>query len=140
MDKTITGIILTSLSATSYAVIYPLLKKAGLNPFATILIQISFLWISILPFFLFTSSFKNLSLNGNALLFLALAGIINAVGFYASVRAYSYLPIWQITLFFAALNPLIGSITAYFLLHEPISAKLFVGLAFILTGLTIAFR
>lgn len=134
------GIILTSISAASYAVIYPLLKKAGLNPFATILLQISFLWLSILPMFYFTHSFKNISLNGNVLFLLALAGVINAVGFYASVRAYSYLPIWQISLFFAALNPIIASIAAYFLLHEPISAKLFVGLAFVLAGLTIAFR
>lgn len=140
MDKTTNGIILSSLSAVSYAIIYPLIKKAGLNPLATILIQISFLWVSILPVFFFTSSFKNLSLSGNALLLLALAGIINAVGYYASIRAYSFLPIWQINLFFAALSPIVGSIAAYLLLHEPISAKMFVGLAFILAGLTIAFR
>jgi drug/metabolite transporter (DMT)-like permease len=136
----INGIILTSISAISYAVIYPLLKKAGLNPFATILLQISFLWLSILPVFYFTHSFKNIFLNGNALFLLALAGIINAIGFYASVRAYSYLPIWQISLLFAAISPIIGSIVAYVLLNEPITAKLFIGLAFVLAGLTIALR
>ena len=41
---------------------------------------------------------------------------------------------------FAAISPIAGSIAAYFLLHEPISAKMFVGLGIILVGLTVAFR
>lgn len=140
MDKTIAGILFTTLSAACYAIIYPLLKKAGLNPFATILLQISFLWVSILPLFIATNSYKNLSLNGMTLFFLAVAGIVNAVGYYASIRAYATLSIWQINLFFAAISPIVGGLVAYLLLHEPLSAKMFVGLAFILVGLTIAFR
>lgn len=140
MDKTMNGLFLTSISAALYAVITPLLKKAGLNPFATIIVQTGFLWLSILPFFLFTTASKNLSFAGITLPLLALAGIINAIGYYLSIRSYSYLPIWQINLFFAAISPIAGSIAAYFLLHEPISAKMFVGLGIILVGLTVAFR
>lgn len=116
-----------------------MLKKAGLTPLTTIIIQVAALWLAILPFFIAHKGYEYLLTNKQAFLLLVFVGIINAVGYYASIRAYAYLPIWQLNMFFA-LSPLIGGVFAYFILGEAISGKLFLGLSLALAGIYIAFR
>lgn len=93
MDKTLTGIILMSLSTIAYGIGNPILKKAGYNPFATIFIQISFLWLTILPFFILTKSYVNVFANKQGFLLLIFMGVINAIGYYLIVKSFAYLPI-----------------------------------------------
>ena len=107
MDKTVIGIILMTISMLAYAVGNPILKKAGFNPFATIIIQVAVLWLVILPFFIFSKSFQDILSHKQNLYLLILAGITNAVGYYLLVKSFTYLPIWQINMFWA-LIPLFG--------------------------------
>ncbi|MBI3342819.1 DMT family transporter [Candidatus Gottesmanbacteria bacterium] len=139
MDKAFTGIVFASISVLSYSAITPLLKKAGLNPLSTIIVQIAALWLVILPFFIASKEYEHLLNNKQALFLLIIVGIINAVGYYASIRAYAYLPIWQLNMFFT-LSPLIGGVLAYFILGEAMTLRLFIGLTLALTGIYIAFR
>jgi len=139
MDKTATGLVMLTVAMILYGVINPILKKAGFNPFATIIVQIAFLWISIIPFFIFTKSHLNVISNRANIPLLVIAGVVNAIGYYLVVKSYTYLPIWQINIFWV-LAPLSGAVAAYFILGEPLAAKFFVGLTFTLVGLYIAFR
>lgn len=139
MDKLLTGIIFATISVLSYSAITPLLKKAGLNPLATIIIQIAALWLTILPFFIANKEYEHMLNNKQAIFLLIFVGIINAIGFYASMRAYAYLSIWQLNMFFT-LSPLIGGVFAYFILGEAMTLRLFIGLSLALAGIYIAFR
>lgn len=139
MDKTAIGVILMTLAMVCYGIVNPLIKKAGFNTFATMIIQIAVLWFSILPFFIITKSFLNLPSNRSSLLLLVLAGIINAVGYYFLVRSLSLLAVWQVNMFWV-LIPLFGGIAGYFLLNEPLTFKFFIGLIFSAFGLFIAFK
>lgn len=139
MNKVISGYLMMTLSMICYGVLNPIVKKAGLNPFATIVIQIISLLLVTLPFFLSTASYDKLLINKSGVFLVIIAGVINAVGFYLLIKSFPLFPIWQINLFYI-LVPLIGAIAAYFLLNEPLSIKLFVGLFVTMLGLFIAFR
>ena len=139
MDKTLIGILLMSGSALFYGLANPFLKKAGFNPFATIFVQVSFLWLSILPFFLWTKSYQHLLENKSGLMTLIILGVGNAVGYYLVVRAFEFLPQWQISLF-ALLSPFLTSLAAYVVLGETVTAKFFLGMAFMAIGMYVAFH
>ncbi len=123
----------------AYGVVNPLLKKAGLNSFATMIVQIAVLWLSVLPFFIVSRSYQNVFDNKNAILILALAGIINAFGYFLLIQSFNYLPIWQINTFWV-LIPLFGAVASFFILGEALSVNLLIGLVFIGFGFLIAFR
>ena len=139
MDKILIGILMMTSSMVLYGVGNPIIKKAGFNPFATIIIQIAVLWVTILPFFLLTKSYLSIATNKQNLFFLVIAGITNAAGYYLLVKSFAYLPVWQINLFWV-LVPLFGGIAGYFLLNEPLPLKFFIGLTIVLVGLFIALR
>lgn len=139
MDKIIIGILLMISSMVLYGVGNPIIKKAGFNSFTTIIIQIAVLWLSILPFFILTKSYLTIASNKHNLYLLVLAGLTNAAGYYLLVKSFGYLPIWQINMFWV-LVPLFGGIAGYFLLHEPLTVKFFIGLFIVFVGLLIALR
>ncbi|MCL4339028.1 DMT family transporter [Patescibacteria group bacterium] len=139
MNKTVLGAILMVISMAAYGVVNPLLKKAGLNSFATMIVQIAVLWLSVLPFFIVSRSYQNVFDNKNAILILALAGIINAFGYFLLMQSFNYLPIWQINTFWV-LIPLFGAVASFFILGEVLSVNLLIGLVFIGAGFLIAFR
>ena len=122
-----------------YGIGNPILKKAGFNPFATIFIQIAVLWLSILPFFIFTKSYLTLASNKNNIYLLVIAGLTNAAGFYLFIRSFSYLPAWQVNMFWVLL-PLFSAIAGFFILGEAFTFKFLIGLLLTFLGLFIAFR
>lgn len=139
MDKTLVGLLLILVSMICYGIGNPILKKAGFNPFATIIIQIAILWLVVLPFFIISKSYHEIFTNKQNIFLLVIAGITNAIGYYLLVKSFQYLPIWQINLAWV-LVPLFGAIAAFFLLGESLTLKFFIGLIFTLIGLFIAFR
>lgn len=139
MDKTLIGILMMVSSMLFYGVGNPILKKAGFNPFATIIIQIAVLWLSILPFFIFTKSYLTITSNKHNIYLLVIAGLTNATGFYLFIKSFAYLPAWQVNMFWV-LVPLFSAIAGYFILGEAFTFKLLLGLLFVFFGLYIAFR
>jgi len=139
MDKILIGILMMTASMILYGVGNPIIKKAGFNPFTTIIIQIAVLWLSILPFFILTKSYLSISINKNNLYLLVLAGLTNAAGYYLLVKSFEHLPVWQINMFWV-LMPLFGGIAGYFLLNEQLTFKFFIGLILAVLGLFIAFK
>lgn len=61
------------------------------------------------------------------------------VALWLIILGFKYLPIWQQSMF-SLLTPVFAGIFAYFLLGEPISIKLFIGLAVMGIGLFIAVK
>src|SRR3989338_6743826 len=139
MDKILIGILMMTASMVFYGVGNPIIKKAGFNPFTTIIIQIAVLWLSILPFFILTKSYLAVTSNKHNLYLLLIAGLTNAAGYYLLVKSFDYLPVWQINLFWV-LIPLFGGITGYFLLGETLTINFFIGLVIVFAGLFIALR
>lgn len=138
------GVLIISISTVIYGLLPVLFKKANqsLPPFAVMAISMFALFlVSFILSVLFEKSFswKYLSDNKNIFLFLIMAGLINAVGFWLAIQAFKYMPLWQQALF-GLLAPVFTGIFAYFILGEALSLKLFVGLAIMGIGLFVAVR
>lgn len=67
---------------------------------------------------------------------LSLAGFLNFVGVYFSIRAFDYFLVWQQTMF-KVLVPVFAAVFAYFLLGEPLHYKFIIGLIIMSNGLFI---
>lgn len=77
--------------------------------------------------------------NAGSFTAILLVGVVNTVAFWCLLNAYSYVSVWQYQMF-ALLTPVFSAIFAFWIIGEPISYKLFLGLGFIGAGLFIALR
>lgn len=136
------GPLIVLLSVFCYALLPPILKKVNQNipPFTTIAISMFVLFTSSLILSLTFEQgkiLKSFAESRNLILALIAVGFINTLGFWLAIQGYKYMPLWQQTLF-GLLTPVLAGIFAYFILGEPISMKLFLGLLIMGFGLFIA--
>ena len=126
-----------------YGLIGALLKRGsqGIPPFATMTVSMGALFgLSLLCSLILERNFSwDLRAHAGSFLVLLLVGAINTVGFYFMLRAYDYVPVWQYQLF-SLLAPVFAMLFAYHLLGEPLSPRLFGGLALMGLGLYVAVR
>lgn len=137
MSKTLLGIVFISVSSILYGVFNPMLKKAGLNAYATLIVQLGFSWLVGLPIFLATGSYKDISMGSVVLI--AVAAAIGTVAYILAVKSFALLPMWQIAVF-SLIAPLSTAVFSYFILGEPIPSKFFLSLILVGAGLFIAVR
>ena len=129
------GIVFITISSILYGIFNPMLKKAGLNAYATLIVQLGFSWLVGLPIFLATGSYKEISLGSVGLI--ALAASIGTLAYILAVKSFYLLPMWQVAIF-SLIAPFSTAIFSYFILGEPLSAKFFWSLIFVGIGLFIA--
>lgn len=129
------GIVYIIISSILYGVFNPLIKKAGLNPYATLTLQLGISWLVGLPLFLATNSQQGISTNSVVLI--AIASTIATAGYILAIKAFPLLPLWQVALF-TMITPVATSIFSYFILGETLTPKFFLSLLFITIGLIIA--
>ena len=126
-----------------YGLIGALLKRGaqGIPPFAAMTVSMGALFgLSLLCNLVLERQFSwELRAHAGSLIALVLVGAINTVALFFVLRAYEYVPVWQYQLF-SLLCPIFASVFAYFLLDEPLSPKLFGGLALMAIGLYVAVR
>ncbi len=137
MNTTIQGIVFMTMSTFLYAIFNPLLKKAGLNPYATLFVQLGFSWLFGLPFLFATGSYRGMT--WASILMLAFAALLGTFAYLLTVKSFSLLPMWQITMFNVT-TPVLVAFVSYFLLGESLSSKMFVSVLFMGIGLFIAFH
>lgn len=140
--KEFIGPTIITLSVILYAILPPLLKKANQDtpPFTVMTISMFFLFIASLVMSVVSENFLGMKLpSKNIILILAAVGLINTVAFWLGILAFKYMPIWQQEMF-VLLSPIFAGFFAYFILGEPLSSKLFVGLTIMSLGLYIAVR
>jgi len=75
----------------------------------------------------------------NELGILVLVGILNLVAFWLSIQGFKYMPLWQQSLF-SLFTPVLTGIFAFWILKEPLVAKMFLGLVIMGVGLYITVR
>lgn len=137
------GIVIVIASTAFYALLHPLLKKAGqqVPPFTVMAISMFVLFILSLLASVFVEG--SLSLKGGAakinLPILIIIGIVNFLAFWLLLLSYKYFPVWQINMF-ALLTPIIAGVLSYFILGEKLTVNLFIGLLFMGVGLYIAVK
>ena len=135
------GILIIVTSVFCYSLLGVLLKKASQNlqPFTVMAISMFVLFgVSFLFSIAFEKSLSlDFSMNKTSIMILVAVGIINVLGFWLQIKAYPLMPLWTQQMFFL-LTPIFGGIIAYIVLKEPITSKLFAGLAFMIVGLFIA--
>jgi len=134
------GYVFVISSVLLYAVLSPILKKVSgdVSPWTTIAIAMTVLTVIAYIMSFLTEDLKQFVWKDNKLniMYLVLVGGINALAFYLGVRAYGYMPLWQQSMF-GLLGPVITGIFAFYILGEPMSWKLFIGLAIVSIGLFI---
>lgn len=137
------GVIIAISAYLLNASLSPLLKKANKDvaPFTTMAISmfIVFLLSLILSLWLENGWRFKLTDHRQSVFILILEGVITVAALWLIILGFKYLPIWQQSMF-SLLTPVFAGIFAYFLLGEPISIKLFVGLAIMGIGLFIAVK
>ncbi|MDE2025121.1 MAG: DMT family transporter [Patescibacteria group bacterium] len=136
-----TGIIL--MATTAYAVLFPLFKKGSekIQPFTAMAISMFVLFfVSLVLSIIFENGlqlkFANVKVG---ILFLVLAGAINVIAFWLELIGLKIVPVGEYTMF-SLLTPIIAGVAAFFLLGEPLQAKLFIGLTVMAVGLFIAIK
>lgn len=138
MNNQAIGILLGLGTSICIGLLNPIVKKAGLNPSVSAIVQIGVLFVLYIPMLFLTKSHIGFFDHRSAFSLLVLAGVINAIGYYLIVTSFKYLPVWQINLF-GVLAFFFGSVCGYFILHEPLPAKFFLGFAVAAIGVVIAF-
>ncbi len=142
MNKNL-GYFIVFTSTACYALLTPLLKKAGekLPPFTLIAISMFVLFISsfVISIFLENSLSLKYETVKPYIVPLILVGLINTVGFWLAVVGYKYMPVWEQTLF-SLLTPILSGVFAYWILGEQLSPKLFLSLLIMGIGLFVAVR
>lgn len=137
------GSVISLLSAVGYALLLPLFKKGstGIPPFTAMAISMFVLFsISLIFSIVFEHGLQlKMSALRTPITFLLLAGAINVVAFWLELIGLKHLPVWQFALF-TILSPVLSSIFAYFILGEPLTGKLFLGLGIMGVGLYVAMR
>jgi len=137
------GLAFMVISTICYAAIGPFLKKAYQNkigPFTVIAISMLILF-SLSLFFAFKyENLANIDISKQkiSLMFLALAGAINFIGFWLAVKSYDYFPLWLQNMF-GLFTPIITGIFAFFILGEKMSIRLVYGLVIMAVGMAVAF-
>jgi drug/metabolite transporter (DMT)-like permease len=129
------------LSATGYALIPTLLKKANqqIKPFTVMAISMAVLFTISLLMSLFVEKSYQIKFSEckQSIGILILIGVINACAFWLMIKAFPYMPIWQQTLF-NLLGVVIASVFAVFILGEAFNPKLFLALLIMSVGLWVA--
>lgn len=141
--KNMVGPLIVLISTLFYAALTPLIKKASISlpPFTVMTIAMSVLFLgSLILSLVLESSYKiKFSENKNPIFILILMGLLNLVGFWLVILGFKYMPIWQQSMY-NLLIPVLAGVFAYFILGEPLSPKLFIGLVIMGVGLFIAIR
>lgn len=142
MDKVVGSSILI-FSTLLYGFMYPLIKRANQNlpPFTVMAISMFALFVaSLILSIVFENGLKiKVIENKNIILLLLGVGVINTIAFWLAILGFKYMPLWQQTMF-NLLIPVFAGVFAFFILKEPLSAKLLIGLIIISVGLFIAVR
>lgn len=138
MNNQSIGIMLGLGTSICIGLLNPLVKKAGLSPSVSAVIQVGVLWMVYLPMLFLSKGHIGMFEQRSAVLLLVLAGIINAVGYFFIVTSFKYLPVWQLNLF-GVLAFFFSSLFGIFILQEPLPAKFFIGFALAAAGVLIAF-
>jgi len=139
----IAGILIVTLSTIMYAIIGPLIKKTNstLLPFTVMSFSMFSLFLLSFVFSLiFEKSWAiNFSQQKSNINILLLVGFINMIAFWLGILGYKYMPLWQQSLF-GLMTPVLVGIFAFFILGEPISYKLFIGLLIMGIGLFVTVK
>ncbi len=139
------GPFIVSLATISYAIIFPFFKKGSekIQPFTAMAISMFVLFgISLLLSIVFEHGLQlkiTSSTIKTGITFLLVAGAVNVFAFWLELVGLKYVSVSEYTLF-SLLTPIVASIAAFFILGEPVQAKLFIGLAVMAVGLIIAIR
>lgn len=120
-----------------------LLKRASASipPFAamTISMAILFLLSCVCTLSLEKNYTWDVRQHPGSFIAIILVGFVNTAAFFCLLSAYKYVTVWQYQMF-ALLTPIFSAIFSYWIIGEPITWKLFVGLSFVGVGLFIALR
>lgn len=137
------GIIFILLATVLNALLIPLLKLVNqkVPTFTTMTIYAFYLFIlSLLSSLLFEKGGTNFfNLDKKFFAFMFVIGVIYYLAIVFIFLSFKHLAVWQQTMF-GLLIPILSGVFAYYILKEPLSYKLFVGLAIASFGLYIALR
>lgn len=124
-----------------YSVLAPMTRKMALAevpPFSFIAVTMFFLCLyAAIASVLFEPQFSLSSIGWNKLLYLAVFGFLNFIGFFFYVKSVSVIPAVHYQLLML-LTPVFGSAFAYLLLKEALDARMIVGFFVMCAGLLIA--
>jgi len=137
------GYFIVFLSVFLSSALNPLIKKANqhIPIFTSMAISMSVLTIvSLLMSLIVEKSYQlKTTSHQQSFILLIVAGVLNAIALWLIILGYKYMPLWQQSLF-SLLIPLFTAVFAFFLLQEPLSYKLILGLSIMGIGLFISIK